>query len=197
MKNRLLLILLLLTVSLLATTCHYRRQAERFGRDRHSLLHRLEQQHARNDSLATHCEVLTLEREEFRQLYRAENEQLKKLRIRLRRVESMATSATQTAFRAEVPLADSLRITRRDTAPLIDTLRRFVWRDRWNLVEGFIDNDSIHCRVRTIDTLHQVVHRIPHRFLFFRWGTKALRQEIRSSNPSTQIVYTEYLIIAR
>ena len=197
MKTKLLLAATLLVATLALTTHHYYRTSQRLREDRTALLARLDRQFTTHDSLRAHCEVLRLEREEFRQLYRAENEQLKKLRIRLRRVESMATSATQTTFRAEVPLADSLRITRHDTAPLIDTLRRFVWRDRWNLVEGFIENDSIHCRVRTIDTLHQVVHRIPHRFLFFRWGTKALRQEIRSSNPSTQIVYTEYLIIAR
>lgn len=55
----------------------------------------------------------------------------------------------------------------------------------------------MQCEIHSIDTLHQVVHRVPRRFLFFRWGTKALRQEIHSSNPSTRIIYTDYVIIAR
>ena len=37
----------------------------------------------------------------------------------------------------------------------------------------------------------------PRRFLFIRWGTKALRQEIISSNPHTRIVYSEYIRIER
>lgn len=53
------------------------------------------------------------------------------------------------------------------------------------------------CRIRSIDTLRQVVHRIPRRFLFIRWGTKALRQEIVSTNPHTRIVHAEYVKIER
>ena len=43
----------------------------------------------------------------------------------------------------------------------------------------------------------QVIHRIPRRFLFIRWGTKALRQEIVSTNPHTRIVHAEYVKIER
>ena len=39
-------------------------------------------------------------------------------------------------------------------------------------------------RIRSVDT-RQAVHRIPRRFLFIRWGTKALRREIVSTNPHT------------
>ena len=53
------------------------------------------------------------------------------------------------------------------------------------------------CSIACIDTLRQVVHRIPRRFLFIRWGTKALRQEIVSTNPHTRIVYAEYVKIER
>ena len=53
------------------------------------------------------------------------------------------------------------------------------------------------CRVESTDTLRQVVHRIPRRFLFIRWGTKALRQEIVPSNPHTRIVYSDYVKFER
>ena len=64
-------------------------------------------------------------------------------------------------------------------------------------LEGEIGPDSVHCRVESIDTLHQVVYRIPRRFLFIRWGTKALRQQIASTNPHTRIVASEYVRIER
>ena len=82
-------------------------------------------------------------------------------------------------------------------APRWDTLRSFRWRDPWVTVEGRIDGDSVACRVVSIDTLHQIVHRVPRRFLFIRWGTKAIRQEIVSSNPHTRIVHSEYIRLER
>ena len=60
-----------------------------------------------------------------------------------------------------------------------------------------IRTDSVACRVESTDTLRQVVHRVPRRFLFIRWGTKALRQEIVSSNPHTRIVYSDYVKFER
>lgn len=75
--------------------------------------------------------------------------------------------------------------------------RIFRWHDAWVRVEGVVRGDSVACRVQSVDTLRQVVHRVPRRFLFIRWGTKALRQEIVTSNPHTQIVYTRYVKIER
>lgn len=78
-----------------------------------------------------------------------------------------------------------------------DTVRSFRWRDPWVTVEGRIRDDSVACRVESVDTLRQVVHRVPRRFLFIRFGTKAVRQEIVSSNPHTRIVYAEYVRFAK
>ena len=198
MKKQLILTLLLLTVGLSLTLFHYHRRASQLALDRHALLAHLEQLQQSHDTLTAHCEVLRLDRDEFRQLYYTEAERLRKLNIRLRRVESLATSVTQSHLVADAPLRDTLRTLHRDTLPpLLDTLRRFTWSDPWNRITGVISRDSVRCEVHSIDTLHQIVHRIPHRFLFIRWGTKALRQEIHSSNPSTHIIYTDYLIIER
>ena len=112
-------------------------------------------------------------------------------------------SATQSAVEFRAPLRDTL-IRHLSYAPVCDTsrvgaslaawpVRTFRWRDTWVSVEGRIVNDSVVCRVESVDTLRQVIHRVPRRFLFFRFGTKAVRQEIVSSNPHTRIVYAEYV----
>ena len=75
--------------------------------------------------------------------------------------------------------------------------KHFTWCDPWVKVRGVICRDSIHCEIHSTDTLTQIVHRVPRRFLFFRWGTKAIRQEITSSNPHTRIVYSEYIRLKR
>ena len=133
-------------------------------------------------------------------------ERIRQLGIRLRRVEAAATLATATEIDVQVPLHDT--IVRRDFAAVcdsgrlaaavrFDTVRSFRWRDPWVTVEGRIRGDSADCRVESVDTLRQVVHRVPRRFLFIRFGTKAVRQEIVSSNPHTRIVYAEYVRFAK
>lgn len=64
-------------------------------------------------------------------------------------------------------------------------------------VEGLMDRDSVACRVESVDTLRQVIHRIPRRFLFIRGDTKAIRQQIVGANPHTRIVFSEYIKIER
>ena len=142
--------------------------------------------------------VLNLRVSELEKLRAADAESIRDLGIKLRRVESTAKTATATVVELRAKLRDTAIV--RETpagAAVLDSMRTFRWRDPWVTVEGLIDGDSVGCAVRSIDTLRQVVHRVPRRFLFIRWGTKAVRQEVVSSNPHTNIVYTEYIDLKR
>ena len=125
------------------------------------------------------------------------NASVRRLGIKLRRLEAAAKTVTATSVDLRAPVRDTVVLLRRDTLRIRDTLKLFRWRDAWVTVEGRIRTDSVACRVESTDTLRQVVHRIPRRFLFIRWGTKALRQEIVSSNPHTRIVYSDYVKFER
>ena len=142
--------------------------------------------------------------------------QVRELRIKVRRLEAAATTATRTEVQITAPLepagpqptawekygagvrraADSVKaaLDREFSGlPKVPEAKIFRWADRHVSVDGIIRTDSVSCHVTSIDTLRQIVHRVPRRFLFIRWGTKAIRQEVVSSNPHTQIVYTEYI----
>ena len=82
-------------------------------------------------------------------------------------------------------------------SPQFDTLKTFRWHDPWIRIEGSIARDSVRCRVSSVDTLRQVIHRIPRRSSSSAGEPRALRQEIVSSNPHTRIVYAEYIRIER
>ena len=91
-------------------------------------------------------------------------------------------------------------------AALFDDAHQVAYNREFNVWTGTLLGEKVTacstgigglCRVESADTLRQVVHRIPRRFLFIRWGTKALRQEIVPSNPHTRIVYSEYVKIER
>lgn len=147
------------------------------------------------------CDILRLRLKEFKQQHEKDKRLIKRLGIKVRRLEMKSLTATSTSMNFTTPLHDSILLpthqsdllSHRDT----DTIRTFLWHDSWVSIRGFLHRDSVHCHLQSIDTLHQIVHRIPRRFLFFRWGTKAIRQEIFSSNPHTKIVYSRIIKIEK
>ena len=126
---------------------------------------------------------------EFRELHRDAAKEIASLGIRLRRAESVAQSVAVTTLTDTVVVRDTIVV--RDTVAV--AVRHFAAADTWSRVEAILFGDSVQYAVRTIDTLHQVVHRVPRRFLFIPYGTKAIRQEVWSSNPNVELVYTEYI----
>lgn len=147
------------------------------------------------DESAASVQALRLRCGEYEELLAADAEKIRAMGIKIRRLESAAKSVVATDVAIKAPLRDTVFI--RDTLRQVDTLRLFRWNDSWVTVDGVISADSVECRVQSVDTLHQIVHRIPRRFLFIKFGTKALRQEIVSSNPHSKIVFTEYIKIER
>ena len=141
------------------------------------------------------AQILRLRCGEYEDLRKADAERIKSLGIRIRRLESAARSVAATEVEARTTIRDTVVV--RDTVRLSDTLRHFRWSDPWVEVEGEIRGGDVRCTVRSIDTLHQVVHRVPRRFLFIRYGTKAIRQDVFSTNPHTRIAYTEYVEFER
>ena len=133
--------------------------------------------------------ALQLELDEFRKLHAQDVERIKALKLKLRRVESIATTAAESEVTVSTLLRDTIII----RESIIDTLSHFAWSDKWVSVEGVINGKEVDCRIECIDTIRQVIHRVPRRFLFIPYGAKAIRQEVISSNPHTHIVYAEYI----
>lgn len=67
------------------------------------------------------------------------------------------------------------------------------WQDRWVTLRVAVDSGRASVSVSSVDTLYQVVHKVPKRFLGIPYGVKGIRQEIVSSNPHSVIVYSEYI----
>jgi hypothetical protein len=141
------------------------------------------------DTWAASAEVLQLEVSELRSARKHDAEKIKELGIRLRRAESYARSVTLSSHATTLPL--------RDTIIMYDTVQIFGQQLDHHAIEGILARDSITYRLEMYDTLHQVIHRVPHRFLFFRYGTKAIRQDVWSSNPDTKIIFTEYIELGK
>lgn len=110
------------------------------------------------------------------------------LNIKIGRIQSASITVTKTEVEIQTVVRDS--IVYRD---LPVNLKVIKWRDPWVTLNGVLDGETFSAKIESVDTLSQVVHRIPKKFLFIKWGTKAIRQEVVSSNPHSKIVYTEYI----
>ena len=169
------------------------KENERLRRNEHALMHGVEYYRTESDRSAASVAVLEMEVAEFRELHREATKEIASLGIRLRRAESVARGVAVTTLSDTVVLRDTIVL--RDTVSV--TARHFALADAWNRVEAILFGDTLRYAVRSIDTLHQVVHRVPRKLLFIPYGTKAIRQEVWSSNPNTELVYTEYIELPR
>ena len=160
-------------------------EAERLDNNQTALTEQIARDRTSLDESAASVRALQLRCGEYERICAGDAARIRDLGIKIKRLESAAKSAVRTEVEIVAPL--------RDTIILRDTLRLFRWQDPWVEVEGLIGHDSVECRVASIDTLRQVVHRVPRRFLFIKYGIKAIRQEVISSNPHSQIVYSEYI----
>lgn len=156
-----------------------------------ALIGEVERFRTKANQAAASVQVLRLKVGEYEEIMAEDAEKIRRMGIKIRRLESASKNATSMQVEVAAPLRDTVVV--RDSMRM-DSLHIFRWSDHWTSVEGLIARDSVVCRVHSVDTLHQVVHRIPRKFLFFRFGTKALRQQIVSSNPHTTVVYSEYIL---
>lgn len=196
MKKLLLASTIMLLIS--AVVCggvihHLINENARLKGNQHALIEGVEFYRTESGKSAASVEALQLELAEFRQKHQQDAEEIASLGVRLRRAESYAKSVAVTTIKDTVVVRDTVVL--RDTVAI--TARHFVGEDAWSRVEGVLFGDSLHYRVRTTDTLHQVIHRVPRKFLFIPYGTKAIRQEVWSSNPNAELVYAEYIELPR
>lgn len=165
------------------------REAQRLDNNQTALLEQVTLYRTRLNESAASVRALQLRCDEFRRLRADDARRIREMGIKIKRLESLSTTTSRTELKISAPL--------RDCVILHDTLRSFEWRDPWVRVEGVVRKDSVECRVQSVDTLRQIVHRQPRKFLFIKYGTKAIRQEITSSNPHTRLVYSQYIELKR
>lgn len=144
------------------------------------------------DSLSVaSVERLILSKDELKEYCGELAKTCQNLNIKVKRLQSASTSATETEYNIKTILRDSIVV--RDSL-IIDTLRCLTYKDAWlSFVGCTADGISFDAKIQSRDTLFTIAHRVPRKFLFFRWGAKAIRQEVISKNPHSKITYTEYI----
>lgn len=154
-----------------------------------ALLNDVEKYKTESGQNAASVQKLTLDYKTLQKNYEVVAQTAEDLGVQLKRAQSVSESGTKTEVQVKTVVKDS--IIYRDG--VLDTITAFVWRDPWIDVVGDIKGDSVSLGIESRDTIVQIVHKVPHRFWFIKWGCKAIRQEMVSRNPHTEIEYTNYI----
>ena len=124
----------------------------------------------------------------------------KELKIKNSRIMAAATTSTTT----KVDVKAAIQAVPHDTCSLLsgpyrppDVSQTVSWSDPWITLRGEIEGDSMQMHIESRDTLQMIVHRVPKKFLFFRYGTKGVRMEVVSQNPHSQLSYPKIIIFRK
>lgn len=145
-------------------------------------------------TMALDAGSLRLTLDEYKQ-YRAKDAAfIEKLGIEIKRLKAVAKHEIEVEADIRAEVKDTMVI--RDTVVLM--LKKIEMNTPYLQVNGIIDNNRLTGKIHLPVKLHQVVWIEPrHRFLWWKWGVKAVRQTISSDNPHVEITYSEMISIDR
>lgn len=146
---------------------------------------------AKNNLLVSSIQQLELTLSEVKESRAKIVEELHNMKIRPKDAIAIGKTTTETALSINVPIRNEIRL----DSGRITKVKEFDWSDTWTSIKGNIEEDSVSLHYNSRDTLIQVIHVEKHKFLFIRWGIKAIRQSVTLKNPNAHLVSTEYIKI--
>lgn len=165
-------------------------EKERYKANQTALLSDVAYYKTENERNVASVRALTLTKNEIETYNKNLAERCDELEISLRRLISANITNMQTDYHLVGELRDSL-VLRYNT---IDTLRCMDYDDSYLTFSACVDSAGMYVAdIVSRDTVTAIVHRIPRRFLFLKFGTKEVRQEVHCANPRTQIITTQYV----
>ena len=166
-----------------------RTDRNRLSDNQRTLLADIEFYRTKDSLSAASVERLTLTNREFRKYAGELKKTVEELNLKVKHLQSASQSATETKYLVKTEIRDSIIIRPGKT----DTLSCINYQDPYLTFSGSITAKQFSGLIQSQDTIIQLIHRVPRRFWFIRWGTKGIRQEIVNRNPYSRITYTEYI----
>lgn len=172
------------------------REKDRLSENQDAMLSSVKYYKTRDSLSAASVQRLTLTNQELKKHHSLLMGTILDLDIKVTRVKTASTTSVKSHNKIQVIVRDSIRTVKEkeETQELkTDTLRCIDYSDQWLTISGCQEENEFTGIIECRTTIDQVVHRVPRKFLFFRWGTKAIRQEVVSRNPNSVITFTEYI----
>lgn len=192
--------LLLVFVCVLCLSCFFLKrkvdkittERDKYQQNTNTLLSDIKRIQIDSSTMAIDVKTLRFTLDEYKQ-YRTEDAKLiKNMGIRIKDLEATAKQniIVNAPIQAEI----------RDTLILRDTISQFIstvkMKNPHLTLNCIIENDTMKGTIVLPVNLHQAIWaEYKHRFLWWRWGLKAIHQSVGSDNPYVQINYSEFINI--
>jgi hypothetical protein len=189
-----LVILAIATLLLWRHTVKLTHERDRYRQNTEALLTDMKRIQVDSTRMALDVKTLRLTISEFEE-YRAQDAALiRRLGLRIKDLEAAARHRLLIDAPIIAPVKDSIAV--RDT--VFVPIQSVEMQNPHIDFKGVIEDSVLRADVRIPVTLHQAVFvEYKHRFLWWRWRVKGVRQIITSDNPYVEIEYSEYIKIEK
>lgn len=159
-----------------------------------ALLSDMKRMQVDSTTAAVDVKILKLTLDEYKH-YRAEDlAQIKKLNVKVESLQSAAKQNLEVKADIKADIKDTLVV--RDTVTI--RLKKVEMNTPYLQVNGMIEDNRLTGKIFLPVNLYQAIwveHK--HRFLWWKWGVKAVHQTISSDNPHVLIKYSEMISIGK
>lgn len=169
-------------------------EKDRYRGNTISLLSDINRLQIDSTTMAVDTKVLRLTVDELEDNRAEDLEYLQKLGVQVKSLQALARHSVEVNAPIQAEVKDSVII--RDTVTV--QVKTIKMDTPYLQVSGIIENNQLTGNIHLPVHLHQAVwveHK--HRFLWWRWGVKAIHQTISSDNPYVEIKYSEYITIEK
>lgn len=165
-----------------------RHERDTYRNNTHGLLADIEELRKDSTEQAYQIQALSFTVEEYK-TYRAEDlNTIQSLKLKLKNVQSVSKQSLE----VNAPIATPIVSHRPDSTSRPVTSVRLE-NPHISFI-GTIQNDSLIAKVQVPIQLTQIIHKVPkHKFLWWSWGCKAIKQVVVTNNPYVNLNYSEYI----
>ena len=169
-------------------------EIERLEANQKALISDVDYYKTKSSEKVASVQALTLTKKELEENFVKITDQLRNLKIETKRLKSVSETAIQSEHKIKAKLEQIIRENKDSLLQPPDTLHCINFDTPYASIKGCVDKTgTFEGEITTTDTLLQVVHIIPKRFLFIKYGVKGLRQDIKMANPNAAVAYTKYI----
>lgn len=141
---------------------------------------------------AYQMQTLSLTVDEYKQYRVQDAKTISELKVRLKQVSAIAKQEMEVNVPVNIPIKDSVIA----VDSVLQKLQAISYQDDYMSLNGTIQNDSLQATFNVPINITQVLYKVPkHKFLWWTWGCKAVKQVIITNNPYVQLNYSEYIEI--
>lgn len=164
-------------------------ERKRLQSNQNSLLEKVDYYQTEAQHNAASVAALTLTNKEIKEYNQELVNTCDELNLSVRRLISASISGMKSNYHIQ---GDLTRVSiPRDS--VTDTAKCMNYYDPHLSFTCCVDDTFIVADIETRDTIKSIIHRVPRKFLWFKFGVKEVRQEVFSTNPNTHIICTELI----